>query len=801
MEKKLGVYICTGCGIGEALDIEKLQKKIPPKVKVQKIHPILCSPEGVDVIKQDIADEGVNTVVIAACSRRVLYDVFDFGPAIVQRVNLREGVVWSHKPDEEHMTGEEGGPQVDALIQAMAQDYLRMGIAEAEKILPAEPYQPEQPINKRIMVMGGGVTGLSAALDVAKAGYEAVVVERESQVGGFAAKLRKQTPWVYPYENLQEPVINQIISEAEAHPKIEIRTGTEVARIYGQPGLYEVTFKAPGTKSKWDIPAPMKAAEGAEAPAQPPMAEKATPENPANILARDPDAERFGAVVLATGWKPWELKEAPEPEEEAPAEGEKAKEASKEAEAPAEEAQAAEATYEHLGFGKLANVVTNVAFEEMAGQGRIVRPSDGKPASSVVFIQSPGQGSDEDFPYASTIISTVALKQAKYVREDNPDAKAYIFYQHMRTLGQNEYFYKSIQQDEGIFLTKGDVQSVSENGDGTLVVAAKNTLLGEDIKVGADMVVLGTGMIPTTKDDPVLNLAYRQGAGFRDLDLFEGYCDSNFICFPYETRRTGIYAAGCVRRAMSIQECREDAAGAALKAIQCIESATRGVSVHPRSGDMTFPDFFFQRCTQCKRCTEECPFGALDDDEKGTPLPNPTRCRRCGTCMGACPERIIGFADYNIDSIGSAVKAMEVSEEEGIPSVLVLACENDAYPAFDQAAINGLTYSPFIRVIPVRCLGSVNVVWIKDALSKGVDGILTIGCKYGDDYQCHFVKGSELFSIRSDKIGEALKSLALEKERVQQVQIAIDEYDKLPGIIEAFMKTIEEVGPNPFKGF
>jgi len=133
--------------------------------------------------------------------------------------------------------------------------------------------------------------------------------------------------------------------------------------------------------------------------------------------------------------------------------------------------------------------------------------------------------------------------------------------------------------------------------------------------------------------------------------------------------------------------------------------------------------------------------------------------------------------------------------------VLVLACENDAYPAFDQAAIKGLTYSPFIRIIPVRCLGSVNVVWIKDALSKGIDGILAIGCKYGDDYQCHFAKGSELLNIRMEKIGEALLSLALEKERVQQVQIAIDEYDKIPGIISEFMATIEEVGPNPFKGF
>jgi quinone-modifying oxidoreductase subunit QmoB len=795
MEKKLGVYICEGCGIGEAVDRDRLAKEaVPKKIEICRNHPIMCSPEGVELIKKDIADEGVNTVVIAACSRRVLYDVFDFGPVIVQRANLREGVVWSHKPQEDRMIGEEGAPQVDQLIQEMAEDYVRMGIAEAEKVLPPEPYL-EETFDKKIMVLGGGVAGLSAAIEAAKAGYEAVVIEKGPKVGGFAAKMRKQTPSSYPYEELQAPVIEQIIKEAEAHPKIEIRTGTELARIAGAPGIFDLTFKDAGTKSKWDIPAPVGETEGAEAPPQPPMADEATPDDPANILAKDPDAERFGAIILATGWKPWEPKKEPEPAPEA--EGEEAKEAEAE-----EEPKEPEPTYDHLGLGQFPDVVTNVAFEEMAGNGKILKPSSGKPAASVAFVQCGGQGTDEDFPYASAVTSMVALKQAKYVREDNPDGKAYIFYQHMRTPGQNEYFYKSAQQDEGIFLTKGEVVSVSGNGDGSLVLEAKDTLLGENIRVNADMVVLGTGMVPMTRDEPVLNFAYRQGAAFRDLDLFDGYPDSNFICFPYETRRTGIYAAGCARRAMSIQESMEDASGAALKAIQCIESVYRGVAVHPRSGDMTYPDFFFQRCTQCKRCTEECPFGALDDDEKGTPLPNPTRCRRCGTCMGACPERIVGFADYSIDSIGSAVKAIGVPEddEENL-RVLVLACENDAYPAFDMAGLNRLSYSPLVRIIPVRCLGSVNVVWIKDALSKGMDGILTIGCKFGDDYQCHFAKGSELLDIRMDKIGEALKSLALEKERVQQVQIAIDEYEKIPGIIAEFMETIQGVGPNPFKGF
>jgi quinone-modifying oxidoreductase subunit QmoB len=791
MTKKLGVYICKGCGIGAALDIEKLDKKVPPKVKFRFSHDILCGPEAVDLIKKDIEGEGVNTVVVCACSRRVLQDVFDFGPeVIVERVNLREGVVWSHKPRETEPAEGEEGPAVDEWIQEMAQDYVRMGLAEAERIELPEPF--EETIDKKILVLGGGVTGLTAALEVAKTGYEATVIEKGPNVGGFAAKMRKQTPSSSPYEDLQQPVIEQIIKEAEANPKVSIRTDTEVARIFGSPGLYDVTLKAAGTKSKWDIPDPVEAdPDSSEAPPQPPDADKATPEDPANILAQNPDAERFGAMILATGWKPWDPTE-PQEAEEAP-EAEEAKEGEEPKEPPP--------SYDHLGLGNLPDVVTNVAFEEMAAGGKITRPSDGKPASSVAFVQCPGQGSDEDFPYASSVTSMVALKQAKYVREDNPDAKAYIIYQHMRTPGQNEYFYKSIQQDEGIFLTKGDVAKVSQNGAG-LVLEANDTLLGENIKLKVDMVVLGTGMVPVTKGDPILNLAYRQGPGFRDLDLFEGYADSNYICFPYETRRTGIYVAGCVRRALGIQECIEDATGAALKAIQCIESANRGVSVHPRSGDMTYPDFFFQRCTQCKRCPEECPFGALDDDEKGTPLPNPTRCRRCGTCMGACPERIVGFKDYNIDSIGSMVKTIDVPEDDDEkPRVIILACENDAIPAFDIAAMNGLTYSAHVRIIPVRCLGSVNVVWIKDALSKGIDGIMAIGCKFGDDYQCHFIKGSELLDIRMDKIGEALKSLALEKERVKQVQIAIDEYDKIPGIINEFMETIEEVGPNPFKGF
>jgi quinone-modifying oxidoreductase subunit QmoB len=778
MDKKYGVYICEGCGIGEALDIEKLCDVPKEEGLAVKTCPVLCGKEGVELLKKDIADDGVNTLVLAACSRRVLYDVFRFDGCIVERVNLREQVVWSHprskypaptadqKDDEEFID----------LVQMMAEDYLKMGMARVEKVDLPEPYLLDT-FSRKILVIGGGITGISAAIDAAKTGYEVTIVEKESVLGGNAKNWRKQLPGAYPYDGLIEPTLDSKIKELENYSGIAVKTETVVARIAGAPGEFTVTFKKPGEKTEFDVPYPlpdeMKVDDKGKELTAEQLHEKFMEYNEGkqDILTLDPNGEKFGAVILAAGWRPYQ-----------PEEGE----------------------FAHLGFGELPDVVTNHQFEEMAAGGKITRPSDGQEAKSVVFIQSPGQGDDKDFAYTGAVTSLVALKQAKYVRDDYADGKAFVFYQHMRTLGLTENFYKSIQQDQGIFLTKGEVTAVSKNGDG-MIVEADNTLLGEKIQVKADLVVLATGMVPVTKDDPVVNLAYRQGPGFRDNALFDDYADSNFICFPYETQRTGIYAAGGIRRSMTVEEATEDATGAALKAIQCLESTNRGVSVHPRYGDMTFPDFFMQRCTQCKRCTEECPFGAIDDDEKGTPKPNHTRCRRCGTCMGCCPERIINFVDYSIDSIGSMVKAIGVPSEDDYDEpplrILALVCENDAYPALDIVGLNRMTYSANVRIIPVRCLGSVNVIWIKDAMAQGMDGVFLLGCKHGDDYQCHFVKGSELAEIRMQKIGEALSSLALEEERVAQFQVAIDEYDKLPQMIDEFVEMVEALGPNPFKGF
>ncbi|MHC4319427.1 MAG: hydrogenase iron-sulfur subunit [Planctomycetota bacterium] len=148
------------------------------------------------------------------------------------------------------------------------------------------------------------------------------------------------------------------------------------------------------------------------------------------------------------------------------------------------------------------------------------------------------------------------------------------------------------------------------------------------------------------------------------------------------------------------------------------------------------------------------------------------------------------------------IKAIEVpDEDEEKPRLLGLLCENDAYPALDTAGLQRLEHSAWIRFIPVRCLGAINVIWIADALSAGFDGILLAGCRKGADYQCHFIRGSELMDTRGENIREKLKQLALEEERVRVEEIQISEPGKLVQIVNEFAQQIEEIGMNPFKGF
>jgi quinone-modifying oxidoreductase subunit QmoB len=148
------------------------------------------------------------------------------------------------------------------------------------------------------------------------------------------------------------------------------------------------------------------------------------------------------------------------------------------------------------------------------------------------------------------------------------------------------------------------------------------------------------------------------------------------------------------------------------------------------------------------------------------------------------------------------IKAVEIPEgDENTLRILVFACENDAYPALDMAGISRLQWAQSVRIIPVRCLGSVNSILIADAVSRGFDGVALMGCKAGDDYQCHYIRGSELLETRMQNIRETLDRLALEAERVRVMEVAISDSLKIPALLDDFVETIKRIGANPMKGF
>jgi quinone-modifying oxidoreductase subunit QmoB len=162
--------------------------------------------------------------------------------------------------------------------------------------------------------------------------------------------------------------------------------------------------------------------------------------------------------------------------------------------------------------------------------------------------------------------------------------------------------------------------------------------------------------------------------------------------------------------------------------------------------------------------------------------------------------RVISFENYSVDTVGQQIKSVDMPDEfSEKPRILVLACENDAYPALDMAAMKRIEYSAFVRVVPVRCLGSVNTIWISDALNSGYDGAVLMGCQKGENYQCHFVKGSEMAHYRMSKIDDTLTQLNLEKERVQTYEVSITDIERIPQIINDMEKLIGEIGMSPFK--
>lgn len=411
--------------------------------------------------------------------------------------------------------------------------------------------------------MGGGIAGITAALEAAECGYDVFLVEKEAYLGGRVAQLHKYFPKLCPpYCGLE---INFQRMRNNRH--IHFYTLAEVERISGRPGNFDVTitqrpryvndrcttcnkcvevcpvdrpnafnFGMDTTKAIYFPHAMAFPAKYVidDSVCQLTECAKCVEVCPYDAIDLTMGSKAFdlkvGAVIMATGWKPYDA-----------------------------------GKIENLGYGRYADVITNMMMERLAApngptQGRIVRPSDGKPANTVVFVQCAGQRDENHLGYCSGICCLGSLKQATYVRERNLHAKVFIFYIDLRAPGAYAFFSNKVQSDPNVAVIKGKVAKIVEDpGTRTLRVEAEHILSAEKISVKADLVVLATGMVASVADGrPGSELKY----------------DKDHFLLPDESA-PGILAAGCARGPVDVATATQDATAAALKAMRTIHSAAQ----------------------------------------------------------------------------------------------------------------------------------------------------------------------------------------------------------------------------------
>ncbi|MGB1110546.1 MAG: FAD-dependent oxidoreductase [Gammaproteobacteria bacterium] len=721
-EQKVACYLCEGCGIGERLDMESLVQDAEQGADAQWVrrHASLCSESGLEMIHADKAEEAITHICIAACSPRAMTQAFHDEDVPVSRANLREGVIWARPRDGE-----------EADLQAMARDAVRMAVNEVRFMNPAS-VSGEQGRNEHILVVGGGVTGMTAALEAARAGYRVSIVEKSDRLGGAMGLMKSRSPSHSPYIAPQDTGILGRVAEIENSEAITVHLSSTVARVAGAPGrfLADIANESGSTFT-----------------------------------------DGFGAIIQATGFRHHDV-----------------------------------AGLTEFGYAEHADVITQMELEGLAiaaADGPIKRPSDGKEVRSVLFIQCAGQRSDREghLPYCSGHCCATSMKQAMYFKDQNPAVKTEVLYTDLRVTGtRGEGFYLAARR-RGVIFARGKARSISPGAKGP-TVSFSDLTLGEERSQTYDLIVLANGMEPSVGQASMLNLDYQQGA---ELPAERGAPFAGVDSFTASVpgARLGINAAGSAVRPMAAYEAMEDGAHAALKAIQSLEAAALGQAPAPRSGERAYPRFLEAGCTRCARCIQECPVSAIEEGEDRYPDFNESRCTRCAICVGACPEQVVSLDDYSVDGFRHRIVEIPMPKaEEHKPRLLVLACENSAQVALDMAAHQGLHWSVSARVVPVRCLGAVNALWLSDALNAGYDGILLMGCgpDRGGNSPCQFADGLALARKRIDEIGDVMERLGLEAERIAIQAVDMTRPEHAPALINQMAQTIETLGPNPAKG-
>jgi heterodisulfide reductase subunit A len=594
-EPRIGVYIChCGVNIAATVDVEDVAEAAAdlPGVVIARDYAYMCSDPGQALIKQDIREHALNRVVVASCSPRMHEPTFraaaqqaGVNPYQIEMANIREQCSWVHK-DETQATEK-------------AKSLVASAVAKAARLSPLD--EREVGVTPGVFVIGGGVAGMTAALDVADTGLPAYIIEKEDHLGGHVAELNRTFPTLEAVSELLGPMIERV----EGHPNITVFLNSRVSDVDGYVGNFEVEVRTSAVL------------EGQEGAASLP---EVSPEPGLGGAAQGRatlSSIQVGTIIVATGYDVFSPDRLPE-----------------------------------LGYASYPNVITSLEMEERLANDDLT--VNGREPERVAFIQCVGSRNVQlGNPHCSRVCCMYTAKQSRLVREKLPDAEVTVFYIDVRTFGKGaEEFYDEARA-KGIRYRRGNVSEIyrSRRVGGPdeherVVLVAEDTLLGKPIDFEADLVVLAVGMEPrggASKISQLLKLP-RSADGF--------FLEAHPKLRPVDTAMAGIFLAGCCQGPKDIPDTIAQAKAAASSALiplirgsVPVESATAMVSE--------------ELCAGCGMCVDVCPYDAPALDAVwGVSRINPVLCKGCGACAVTCPSKAIRLQHFTAGQLLAQVDAL-----------------------------------------------------------------------------------------------------------------------------------------------
>ncbi len=637
---RVGVFVCQcGTNIAATVATEKVESAARSMRDVLHAETIqyTCSDPGQRAIIDAVQRKGLTRVVIAACSPRMHETTFrrtvtqaGMNPFMLEMVNIREHCSWIHADTD---------TATDKAI-----DLMRKGVA---KVRRQEPLNSSKvPVTGRVLVVGGGVAGIQAALDIADAGLPVTLVERGPSIGGNMARLDK----TFPTLDCSSCILTPRMVEAKQHENISLMVNAEIDQVRGYIGNFEADIrrkatcvdedkctgcmvcqeKCPG-KAPDDFNVGVGESKAISIPfpqAVPLVAslrkdycrqfikgkcgvcKKVCPSDAIDYDQQDQvTTETFGAIVVATGYQLYDWREA----------------------------------YPDYGGGQYPDVVTSLQYERMLSAsgptgGHIKRPSDGAEPKNIVFVSCVGSR-DESVgrPLCCGVGCMYIAKQAILTKEHIPDSQSFVFYIDIRAGGKGyEEFTRRAQKEFGAIYLRGRVGKIYPN-NGNLVVMGTDTLSGSPVEIDADLVVLATGFEGSEGSGELaqkLSVSYDQ-YGF----LTEGHPKLR----PVETNSGGIFLAGACQGPKDIPDSVAQAGAAAAKVIGLLSKGELETSPMVAAVNQL-------RCTGCFKCRDVCPYGAIETvvQRDGREIAGviETLCQGCGVCNVACPPAVISLKGY-----------------------------------------------------------------------------------------------------------------------------------------------------------